>query len=78
MYYFRDKQQHEIDIILESNGLLHPIEIKKSSNPTLSMTKSFDVLKKAEIKLGQGAIICMKEKLSALDKDTLIIPVWYI
>ena len=42
------------------------------------MTKSFDVLKKAEIKLGQGAIICMKEKLSALDKDTLIIPVWYI
>lgn len=78
MYYFRDKQQHEIDIILESNGLLHPIEIKKSSNPTLSMTKNFNLLKKAEIKLGQGAIICMKEKLSALDKDTLIIPVWYI
>lgn len=78
MYYYRDKDQREIDLILESNGLLHPIEIKKSSNPTSSMIKNFDVLKKAEIKLGQGAIICMKDKLSALDKDTLIIPVWYI
>lgn len=78
MYYFRDKMQHEIDLILESNGCLHPIEIKKSSNPVLSMTKNFDVLKKAEVKIGQGAIICMKDKLSALDANTLIIPVWYI
>lgn len=78
MYYFRDKQQHEIDLILESNGELHPIEIKKSSNPTLSMTKNFDILKNTEIKVGLGAIICMKEKLSALNKDTLIVPVWYI
>lgn len=78
MYYFRDKQQHEIDLILETNGSLHPIEIKKSSNPTLSMTKNFDIFKKSKLKIGQGAIICMKDNLSALDKDTLIIPVWCI
>lgn len=78
MYYFRDKQQHELDLILENNGILHPIEIKKTSNPTLSMTKNFSILKKANIEVGQGAVICMKENLSALDKDTLIIPVWYI
>lgn len=46
MYYYRDKDKREIDLILESDGLLHPIEIKKSSNPTLSMVKNFDVLKK--------------------------------
>ncbi len=78
MYYYRDKDKREIDLILESDGLLHPIEIKKSSNPSLSMVKNFDVLKKAKIPLGMGAIICMKDKLSALDKDTLIIPAWYI
>lgn len=78
MYYFRDKQQHEIDLILETNGLLHPIEIKKTSNPTLSMIKSFDILNKSTIPVGQGAIICMKDSLSALDSKTLIIPVWYI
>lgn len=78
MYYFRDKQQHEIDLILESDGKLHPIEIKKSSNPNLSMIKNFDIIKKPEITVGQGAIICMKDNLTALNKDTLIIPVWCI
>lgn len=75
MYYYRDKDQKEIDLILETNGELHPIEIKKSANPTLSMIKNFDVLRKSNVKIGKGAIICMKERLSALDKDTLIVPV---
>ncbi len=78
MYYYRDKEKREIDLILESDGLIHPIEIKKSSNPTLSMVRNFDVLKKAKIPLGMGAVICMKDQLSALDKNTLIIPVWSI
>lgn len=78
LYYYRDKQQREIDLILESDGLLHPIEIKKTSNPNLSMIKNFDVLNKAEIKVGQGAIICLKDQLTALDKNTLVIPVWCI
>ncbi len=78
MYYYRDKEQREIDLILETDGELHPIEIKKSSNPTLSMTKNFNVLQKPNINVGQGAIICMKENLSALNKDTLVIPIWCI
>lgn len=78
MYYFRDKDQHEIDLILEVNDLIHPIEIKKTSNPNFSMIKSFDILKKSAIKVGEGAIICMKDNLTALDRDTLIVPIWCI
>lgn len=78
MYYYRDKDQKEIDLILEYGGELHPIEIKKSSNPSISMTKNFDILKKSRVNVGQGAIICMKDNLSALDKNTLVIPVWCI
>ncbi len=78
MYYYRDKEQREIDLILEYGGEIHPIEIKKSANPNILMTKNFDVLKKSNAKVGQGAVICMKETLSALNKDTLIIPVWCI
>lgn len=78
MYYFRDKDQHEIDLILEANDLIHPIEIKKTSNPNFSMIKSFDILKKSTIKVGEGAIICMKDNLTALDRDTLIVPIWCI
>lgn len=78
MYYFRDKDQHEIDLILEADDLIHPIEIKKTSNPNFSMIKSFDILKKSAIKVGEGAIICMKDNLTALDRDTLIVPIWCI
>lgn len=76
LYYYRDKEQKEIDLILEADGLLHPIEIKKSANPTLSMVKNFDVLRKSSIPVGQGAIICLKDRLTALDRDTLVVPVW--
>lgn len=78
MYYFRDKDQHEIDLILEVNNLIHPIEIKKTSNPNFSMIKSFEILKKSTIKVGEGAIICMKDNFTALDRDTLIVPIWCI
>lgn len=78
MYYYRDKEQREIDLIIESHSALHPVEIKKTANPSTSMTKNFDVLNKTTAKIGQGAIVCMKESLSALDKDTLIVPVWCI
>lgn len=78
IYYYRDKQQQEIDLILETNNKLHPIEIKKSSNPTISMAKNFAVLNKTTIDIGQGAIICMKDTLSALNSNTLLIPIWII
>ena len=76
MYYYRDKDQAEIDLILEYDGKLHPIKIKKSSNPNSAMVKNFEILSKSSIPVGQGAIICMKDSISALDSKTLIIPVW--
>ncbi len=78
MHYYRDKENKEIDLIIESDGLLHPIEIKKAATPTMSMISNFSVLTKASISIGKGAIICLKENLTALDKDNLIIPVWLI
>lgn len=78
LHYYRDKDAKEIDLILETDGQLHPVEIKKSASPTSSMTAAFGVLKKAELPVGTGAIICLKENFSAIDRDTLIIPVWTI
>ena len=78
VYYYRDKEQNEIDLILDYNGVLHPIEIKKTSSTNLRMLKSKEILKKANIPIGQGAIICSSDNISALDKETLIIPIWCI
>ena len=78
LHYYRDKDSKEIDLIIESDGLLHPIEIKKASNTNLSMVSNFNILTKATIPTGLGAIICLKETFTALNKDVLVIPVWTI
>jgi predicted AAA+ superfamily ATPase len=77
-HYYRDIDSKEIDIILESDGKLHPIEIKKTASPPTELTSTFNVLDKANIPRGVGAVICTKKELSALDKGTMIIPVWAI
>ena len=78
MYYYRDKDAKEIDIVLARDGELNPIEIKRSSNPGKELTKVFSLLDRASVPKGKGAIICMKQDLSAIDKDNYIIPVWLI
>ena len=78
MYYYRDKDAREIDIVLEQDGELNPIEIKKSANPAPEILRSFSVLEKTGLKRGKGAVICMKMELSAFDQENFIIPVWLL
>ena len=78
IHYYRDKESNEIDIVLESDGVLHPVEIKKSSNPGTELTGPFDILDKASVPRGTGAILCLKNELSAIDRQNLIIPAWMI
>jgi predicted AAA+ superfamily ATPase len=75
-YYYRDKDSKEIDLVIESDGELHPLEIKKTASPAPELAGTFKVLDKAKLRRGTGAIICMKQELSAIDRNTLIVPVW--
>ena len=77
-WYYRDKDNKEVDMILESDGMLHPIEIKRSVNPGTELSGSFKILDKATVPRGTGAIICLRDELSAIDSNNLIVPVWYI
>jgi len=78
IYYYRDKDSKEIDVLLEADGKLFPLEIKKTAMPASQLTRVFTVLDKAVLQRGTGAVICMAEKLGALDSQNLIIPVWLI
>ncbi len=78
MYYYRDKDAKEIDIILEHDGVLDPIEIKKTANPGTELIKVFHLLDKSSTPRGKGAVICMKPVLGAIDRDHYVIPVWMI
>ncbi len=78
MYYYRDKDAREINIILEHDGVLNPIEIKKSANPGSELIKVFKLLDKSSAKRSKGAVVCMKPELSAIDRENYIVPVWMI
>ena len=78
VYYYRDKDTKEIDLIIEGNGKLFPIEIKKTATPDIRLTRVFSVISKSPLQRGTSAILCTAEKLSAFDKDNLIVPIWMI
>ena len=69
----------EIDLVIEENGVLHPIEIKKSGNPVASDASAFEVLDKAiDKKRGGGAIVCMGKYKLKLRDNLYSLPIEYI
>ena len=78
IYFYRDRDAKEIDVILEGDGKLCPIEIKKTALPDKRLTRVFEIIDKSSSKLGSGAVLCMAEQLSAFDKNNLIVPIWMI
>lgn len=78
IWYYRDSNSNEIDLVIESDDMLHPIEIKRTANPGTELVRPFKLLDKASVPRGKGAIICMREKLSAVDTDNYIVPIWMI
>ena len=75
LYYYRDKDAREIDLILEQDGKLFPIEIKKMASPPKKVTKVFDLIDKSPLQRGTGAILCMADQLGAFDQNNLIVPI---
>lgn len=75
VYYYRDKDGKEIDMLIETDGTLYPIEIKKTMHPEKRMVDNFSVIEKMGLTRGIGAVVCLSDKLSAFDKDNLIVPV---
>ncbi len=73
--HFRNKETEEIDLIIFKNNTLYPLEIKKTANPRKDMMKNFKYLEKTNMKIGQGGIICLYDKLMKLDENNYIIPV---
>ena len=75
LHYFRNKDNKEIDLVWEENGTLYPLEIKKTSNPDVRLTKAFHLLEKSDKILGKGGIVCLYDDFLPLDKDNFIIPI---
>lgn len=78
LYFYRDRDAKEIDVLLEGDGKLCPLEIKKTAVPDKRLTRVFGVIDRSPLTLGTSAILCMAERFSAFDRDNLIVPIWMI
>jgi predicted AAA+ superfamily ATPase len=90
VYYYRDKEKREIDLLLYESGTLYPIEIKKAASPGAEAVKHFKVLnpvteperfgelEQYKTEIGSGAVICMANDLLPADKNNWFVPAWMI
>lgn len=73
--YYRDKEKHEINLVLYKNNKLYPFEIKKTASPNSSMISSFKYLENSKKKIATGGIICLYDNLMKIDEKNYIIPI---
>ena len=88
LYYYRGKDKRriggepaesEIDLIIEENNVLYPVEIKKNSNVKADMAAAFPVLDKdSDKRRGTGGIICTSEYKLKLRENLYALPIEYL
>jgi hypothetical protein len=75
LYYYRDKDKNEIDLVIQNGDILYPIEIKTSSDPAKSMVSAFKRLTGIPgMNVGTGAVICLAKERLPLTENVWIVP----
>ncbi|MDH4276184.1 MAG: ATP-binding protein [Gammaproteobacteria bacterium] len=77
-YFYRDQDQQEIDLLIETGDALLPVEFKKTASPARNAPKHFHVLNKLGKPTGHGAVICFVEKDVPLSNEVTAVPVGYL
>jgi predicted AAA+ superfamily ATPase len=75
LWFWRDKEKREVDLLLAEDGLLFPVEVKLSASPSKTDLRGTRALQRMGAPLGKGAVICLVEQPHALTADIEVIPV---
>lgn len=76
VYFYRDKDGTEIDMLIEDGGYLYPVEIRKTATPTANDAASFYILKRIKgKKMGSGVVVCATDKVGILREHVFSLPV---
>lgn len=79
VFFYRDSQKKEIDLVIQNGRTLHPVEIKTSANVRFDAVKNFDVLNSfADYEVGFGNVICQAETPYMISENVQAVPVWAI
>ena len=77
-YFYRDKEQREIDLLIEQNGVLYPVEFKKTSHPGKEVLKNFAALENLNLPIGHGAVVSLADKHIPLTDHVDVVPITYL
>lgn len=77
-YFYRDTDQQEVDLLIESGDTLYPVEIKKTASPSQNARRQFAVLDKLGKTIGPGAVLCLVERDIPLSQSVTAVPVGYL
>lgn len=77
-YYYRDTDQQEVDLLIETGEAIYPVEFKKTATPYRTAPKNFKVLEKLGKPIGHGGVVCFVEKDVPLSQSVTAIPVGYL
>jgi len=75
LYFYRDKDGREIDLLLIQDGAMYPIEVKKSASPRPDWVRPFHVPEYIEAGESRGGVVCLYHDLVPLTKTVNAIPV---
>jgi predicted AAA+ superfamily ATPase len=78
IYFYRDTDQREVALVIETGDTLHPVEFKKTASPSIGAKRQFSVVGKLGKTMGHGAVLCFVERDVPLSPDVTAVPVGYV
>ena len=78
VFFYRDVDQREVDLVIEVGDTLYPVEFKKTASPSAGAARQFAVLEKLGKTVGPGAVLCFVERDIPLSSQVTAVPVGYL
>jgi len=73
-YYYRDKEKREIDLLIVRDGVIYPLEIKKTASPSISDVRSFGAIEKLGLPISFGGVVCLTQQSLPITDTVSSIP----
>ena len=78
LYFYRDTEQKEIDLLIETDDVIYPVEIKKTATPSTQASKVFGAAEHLGKKVGSGVVLCLVPRDVPLSPSVTAIPMAYL
>lgn len=78
VYFYRDRDGREIDLVFSQDGALHGVEAKRGASPRPEWRRPFAALGRFPGPAGSHAVVCLAPDELPLDRATTVVPVGYL